>query len=252
MSYYTKKVELRIKLLFIMPANLKTGRSIETVLFNLLKHKPDSIITVIAHTEIHDIYRLSEEDIRELTKESEIIKIKGFPKTSNHIHFIYEMLLKKSMLKNNREKLKLDDIDIVYLFENEYSAIFTNKNDIPVIGSQHMSYGKAFTKNFFPYSYYYKIYLKNINGYHAFPQTKDIFDKHYFQSRMILSNGVDTSLFYPDYKLKNGKLKFLFVAGLTMAKGFDILLPLINKFKDNNNLEFHIAGGHNGGKGKRK
>lgn len=52
----------------------------------------------------------------------------------------------------------------------------------------------------------------------------------------------DIILYYPDYAVKNTKLKFLFVASLSSGKGLDILLPLIEKM-NNSEVEFHIAGG---------
>ena len=59
---------------------------------------------------------------------------------------------------------------------------------------------------------------------------------------MVLPNGVDTSLFYPDYNSYNKILKLVFVAALTKNKGLDILLQLIDSFKDDDRLEFHIVG----------
>ena len=54
--------------------------------------------------------------------------------------------------------------------------------------------------------------------------------------------GVDTALFYPDSHIPGNKLKILFVAALEYSKGLDLLIPLIEKFQGNDEIEFHIAG----------
>lgn len=87
------------------------------------------------------------------------------------------------------------------------------------------------------------MYYKNINGLHVFPNNADILQSHKaLKYNIILPNGIDTSMFYPDYNVKNERLRLFFVASLEYGKGLDILLPLIDKFKNNNNVEFHIAG----------
>jgi hypothetical protein len=61
--------------------------------------------------------------------------------------------------------------------------------------------------------FYSLLYCKNINGFHAFPKYKYILNNPKFKYKMELSNGVNTSLYYPDYNVNNKKIKFLFVAG---------------------------------------
>jgi glycosyltransferase involved in cell wall biosynthesis len=60
---------------------------------------------------------------------------------------------------------------------------------------------------------------------------------------MVLSNGVDTDTYYPENRIVNDKLKVFFVASLTKRKGLDILLPLIDRFENNSDIEFYVAGG---------
>jgi len=121
--------------------------------------------------------------------------------------------------------------------------------DIPIIGPTHgESLKNILSLNLYKKMYfklYYKMYYKNINGFHIFRDNNNLLNaiKSIFKTKynMVLPNGMDTSLFYPDYNIKNKKLKLFFVASLKYGKGLDILLPLIDKF-NNNELEFHIAG----------
>ena len=100
--------------------------------------------------------------------------------------------------------------------------------NIPIIGSNHTDSMLAFNhqlklfKNIYRLIIY-KLYYKNINGLHVFPGNKPLLGDNNFKYNMLLPNGINTSLFYPDYNVKNIKIKFLFIAALTKNKGHDIL-----------------------------
>ncbi len=247
-----------MKLTFFMPTDLRVGRGTENVLFNLLKYKPDNIDVTIISTDYagKNSFILSDLEVNELTKNCKIIKINKVTlkvKKLNKITRLYRDLIYRPTIKTLKSipenKLnEIKDTDIVYLFFNEYSIFFYDMN-IPVIGSNHTAGLETEIykeKNTLYYRLYYKLlyklYLKNINGFHVFPYNSDVLPKMNLRYNMVLPVGVNTSLFYPDYNINNKKIKFLFVAALIYEKGLDILLPLIDRI-DNDNVEFHIAGG---------
>ena len=247
-----------MKLTFFMFTDLRVGRGTENVLFNLLKYKPGNIDVTIISTDDNsgNSFILSDLEVSELTENCRIIKINKTTlklKKLNKITRLYRDLIYrptiktlKSIPENTLKEIR--DTDIVYLFFNEYSIFFYDM-DIPVIGSNHTAglETEVYTdKNVLYYRLYYKLlhklYLKNINGFHVFPYNSDVLSKMNLKYNMVLPVGVDTSLFYPDYSINNKKIKFLFVAALTHEKGLDILLQLIDRI-NNDNVEFHIAGG---------
>jgi len=246
-----------IRLTFFMYNNLMDGKGTANVLFNLLKNKPENIETTVIITDYMRNKRISEETVNNNLKRSNIIKIKKHKKINKNgvmWRFINNLIIKndiidlKNVKKNRNLYEKIRDTDIVYLFYNPYS-IFFNNMDIPIIGSTHgESLKNILSLNLYKKMYfklYYKMYYKNINGFHIFRDNNNLLNaiKSIFKTKynMVLPNGIDTSLFYPDYNIKNKKLKLFFVASLKYGKGLDILLPLIDKF-NNNELEFHIAG----------
>ena len=246
-----------MRLTFFMRADLKTGRGTENVLFNFLKYAPKDIDITIVEPDNLKQERISEDEIKKITAGCNIIKIhKHAYKIDSMLQGVYvNSILRPPYrdLKYAKLKgllLKIRKTDIVYLFQNEYSIFFNGMN-IPVIGSGH-----AFTISDFvnrvdlPHkiyaNYLYRTYFKNINGFNYFPKDSPIFnkfkDKWHLKYNFPLPLGVDTALFYPDSHIPGKKLKILFVAALEYSKGLDLLIPLIEKFQGNDEIEFHIAG----------
>jgi glycosyltransferase involved in cell wall biosynthesis len=145
---------------------------------------------------------------------------------------------------------EIQNTEIVYLFLNEYSIFFRDTN-IPIIGSGHTLDIHHFLDDhtiFLRLSsrIIHFMYFKNINGFNYFPKDSRIFvqlkDKWNLKYNFPLPPGVDTELFHPDPYVAGVKLKVLFVAALEYSKGLDLLIPVMDKFSDNQNIEFHIAG----------
>jgi glycosyltransferase involved in cell wall biosynthesis len=237
-----------------MLSGLETGRGTENVLFNLLKYKPLEIDADVIVPMRNNGIRVSESLIKGKLSNAKLIRINvDINNEDSSFKIIFTKLLLKPIVKDlrkykNTEILqKIRDTDIVYLFYNPYS-IFFYEMDIPIIGSNHTDGLEVFKKHksLIQNKYYqhiHKLYYKNINGLHVFPNNADILQSHKaLKYNIILPNGIDTSMFYPDYNVKNERLRLFFVASLEYGKGLDILLPLIDKFKNNNNVEFHIAG----------
>jgi|GEM_PF-2797527 len=253
-----------MKLTFVTFTDLRVGRGTETVVFNLLKYKPAGIEATIISTDDpgNNPLILSDANVTALIQDSKQIKIqkKSFKtKEFTKISRAYRDLIYKPAIRTLKSIPKpvlneIRDTEIVYLLYNEY-AVFFNDMNIPIIGSNHTS-GLELSvyeeNNTFFYRIYFKllhhIYFKNINGYHVFPYKSQLLQKSKLMQRlnlkynMVLAPGIDCSLYYPDYTVKNTKLKFLFVASLSGGKGLDMLLPLIEKI-NNSRVEFHIAGG---------
>ena len=246
-----------MKLTFFMLADLKTGRGTENVLLNLLKYKPLEINVNIIVPIRNDGIRIEDSEIKNKLNGAKIIRLNVGINNGGGSMFetVFSTLFVKPVLRdlrkyrNTKILQEVRDTDIVYLFYNPYSVFFYDMN-IPIIGSNHTDSLLAFNQKLklFKHIYRqitYKLYYRNINGLHVFPRNKALLSENNFKYNMVLPNGIDTSLFYPDYNVKNIKIKFLFIAALTNNKGLDILLPLIDKFKNNNKIEFHIAGtGH--------
>jgi glycosyltransferase involved in cell wall biosynthesis len=243
-----------MKITFFMLSGLETGRGTENVLFNLLKYKPLEIDADVIVPMRNNGIRVSESLIKGKLSNAKLIRINvDINNEDSSFKIIFTKLLLKPIVKDlrkykNTEILqKIRDTDIVYLFYNPYS-IFFYEMDIPIIGSNHTDGLEVFKKHksLIQNKYYqhiHKLYYKNINGLHVFPNNADILQSHKaLKYNIILPNGIDTSMFYPDYNVKNERLRLFFVASLEYGKGLDILLPLIDKYKNNNNVEFHIAG----------
>ncbi|MEM0133989.1 MAG: glycosyltransferase family 4 protein [Thermoplasmatales archaeon] len=239
-----------MKIIFVMGADIRTGRGTENVLLNLVKYRPrDAEIIIIENDYLPEI-RMSLQDFETISRTSTILKIKHIEVYDNVLLRIFNNLIARrplKLLKDIDPKIKdaIQSSDVLYFFFNMYSIIGDNLN-IPVIASSHTSEARSIFladldnpivkvyKNLM-----YKTYYKNITGFHSFFNDVAVPElKH----NMVLPNGVDTKLFYPNYKTSNEKLKVVFVAALKPEKGLDILLPLIDKFKRNSSIEFHIAG----------
>ncbi|MEM3812067.1 MAG: glycosyltransferase family 4 protein [Thermoplasmata archaeon] len=240
-----------MNILFMTDTDLRIGRGTENVVLNLIKYKPHDIDIVIVGTDYLPEIRMSDEDYKIILSNSKILKMKHMEFHKNFIMRQYYTIIRKKPLKladtlNPEVKNAIKNADIIYLFFNAYAFLVENVN-VPVIASNHITAPEEIfptvNDNLIVKIYkkiMFKTYYKNINGFHMFFKNSIVPEMKY---NMVLGNGVDTNLFYPDFNVKNKKLKILFVAALVPEKGLDILLPLIDKFKRNDSVEFHIAGG---------
>jgi len=239
-------------------ADIRSGRGVENVIFNLLKYRPSDIRIVLIQTDKLFKKRVSDDFVKSLLKDIEVITIHRHNITFNSrfLRVIEELIIRPAILDYKlavkQGKLRnLTDIDLAYLFYNHYSIFFKNY-DIPIIGSNHtdslMNPEANLRRNlrkriylWFYYKIYFKIYYKYLNGYHAFPKNAGIFNFLDFKYKMILPNGVDTSLYHPDFEAEDGKVTFFFNAALRYEKGLDIIFPMLDILSDED-VEFHIAG----------
>ena len=259
MEMDTMKNNNIIEIVFCLRANISTGRGTENYVLNLVKYKPEDINVLILDTDFTPVQRLSNVYVQNTISPIKRITIHrtNFANIDNIFLRMYRLIISNPIRKDIKRLKKTEydtynrirRADVAYLFANEYSILFRGRN-IPVIGSNHsdeltMFHPKSFASKLYSRFYIY-LNFRYINGMHIFPKQKwllPVFEKKYgMKNNFILPIGVDTNLFYPNYTIHNIKLKFLFVAALNYSKGLDIILPLIERF-DNENIEFHVAGG---------
>jgi glycosyltransferase involved in cell wall biosynthesis len=238
-----------------MMAGLETGRGTENVALNLIKYKPKDVEIIVIEPRFTDGKRKSENEIKDTIGNNRIISVDLRPVENRFFVLqLYNLFVKRHILKyvENIQRVniynEIRSTDVVYLFYNLYSVFFSDLR-IPVIGSLHTDSLEIFAINnhrSFLRGFYFKmkqkIYYKNINGLHLFFDKNDAIIDPAIKYKMILPNGVDTQIYYPNYNTENGRKRCLFNAALSAKKGLDVLLPLIKKFKNNTRIEFHVAG----------
>ncbi len=254
-----------VDIVFVIPGNIKEGRGGEKVLFSYIKYKPEIFNVTIIQNNLIENKRLDDEFINTNLKNTEIYtydasgnqnvyrKLFGNYTIKDLIKDLFISIFKnpykkdfKNILKNYPNIYnKIINADIAYLFSNNHAILFRKSKAKIIIGSNHL-----FNINELEYTSFKKLYVnlhdryfyKYTNGFHFFPQNykyKNILNKKY---NISLGVGINTSLFYPNENKQNNKIKFFFLASLRFEKGLDILLPVIDYFKDNSDIEFHIAG----------
>ncbi|MEM3811643.1 MAG: glycosyltransferase family 4 protein [Thermoplasmata archaeon] len=262
----------KIRLTLGLFHDIREGAGTEHVVLNLINYKPEDFEITLVETDSLDVARIPVNLLERMTSQAKIIKFHSEPiplpslflnRNMEMLAAVWDSLIIRSVHREYR-KLKVSvrsairDTDEVYLFRNQYAVFFSGINNIPIIASEHcdlpllppfyhmVKINDPIMMRVLRMLYHrvlYGLYYKPINGLHVFPKSKGILDKTNIKYRMILPNGVDTRLFYPDYKKMNERVKFLFVARLYKEKGLDILLPVIDMLRGEDSVEFHIAGG---------
>ncbi|MDG7037881.1 MAG: glycosyltransferase family 4 protein [Nitrososphaerota archaeon] len=265
---FTESPPAKIRLTLFLFTDIRTGAGTERVALNLIDHKPEDFEITVVETDFLDVVRIPVNLAEKAASKCKIIK---FHKEVTHpigllrnnlLVGMWDNLITRPVHREYRGlkefvRAAIRDTDEVYLMRNQYAAFFRGINDIPIIASDHCDvpplppfYTMVKTNNSVRralrtlyYRALYRLYYKPINGLHAFPKDQRILDRTNVRYKMILSNGVDTSIFHPDYHRRNRRIRFLFVARLIKEKGLDILLPVIDMLHGENLVEFHIAGG---------
>jgi glycosyltransferase involved in cell wall biosynthesis len=246
-----------MKVAFVMPAKLNTGRGTENVVFSLIKYKPKDIKIVIFEPNFLDGERIKDTEVRNLIDDSKRVQMGITLKKHNDIiDFLVDRMISKSLLKELKNcdlseiNKFLPEIDLIYFFSNSLS-IFFQRTNIPLIGSNHTDNLKLifkhrfFLRNIYD-DYFYRLYYKNLTGIHFFPKTGNNLYKMRYPSLLrdsfVLSIGVDTTFFYPMSKSRKEKIKVLFVAALDRNKGINTFIKLARNLSKKLNIEFHVAG----------
>ena len=246
-----------MKIVFIMTSRLNTGRGTENVLLSLLRYKPEDVEAIIVEPNNLDEYRIDDDEVNSMIGNTKRLQM-GFSinRYRNIVFFLFDGLITRSLFKarKNRDFAKIKelmvDAHLIYLFSNSLAVLFQDMYK-PLIGSNHtdnldiLFRTRNYFRNFYNL-YYFNLYYKNINGIHFFPRLsskiKEIRFPNQLKYNFVLSNGIDTNLYYPKFDSENHKIKVLFVAALEKNKGVDIYIRLAKNLSKKLNIEFHIAG----------
>jgi glycosyltransferase involved in cell wall biosynthesis len=139
---------------------------------------------------------------------------------------------------------KFENYNAVYLFDNYYSSLFSRKSII--IGSNHCAFDNpnSLRQNLFAKLISLRLIYPSIGAMHLFPQNVSL--KRYFGNKpiILLSNGVDTDLYYPQNN-KNSRTRILFVGRLEESKGILMVLKVYDGIKKIFPAELIIVGSGN-------
>jgi len=244
----------KIKILFFLFTNIKTGAGTEKTLYQYLKYADTKKfdITVMETNLMPGGQRLSDTDLKIISTKAKFVEVKDYIDLFNSIqnkflYYFFNIMLLPTFFKilkvtKYRTTLKrLGRFEIIYLFDNHYSNLFS-RDDI-VIASNHCDFNN-------PNSLLQKIYARLISLHIIFPSVKAI---HLFSSNMslekyfsnipviLLNNGVDTELYYPKHN-ENERLKMLFVGRLEKSKGISMVLSVYRILKDKLPVELIVVG----------
>lgn len=248
-------------LTFLTLYKINSGYGAEKVLFNLLKYKPKNISVRIVQTNLSGVELLSDQEVEKLTNNAEIITIYTSKKNNkvkkrdrykrdyltNVKENIIPFLIDWGNLKRFDHDLleKINRTDIVYVLCGNRFLLFNRQT--PIIWSNHCNNLEQYDRDGIAKIYYLvmlsiiKLIYRN-NGIHVFPKNRDKIGKLKFKYEMVLSNGVDSNLFYPDHNVQKIPVKFFFIGHLRSNKGVDILLDAFNRLDGATEVELHIAG----------
>ncbi len=248
------------KITFIMLLNISEGRGTERFTYYLIKNKPDDFVINVFQPENYTVKRLTDDELKIINENANIInysyKDKSKNKFRNRIlisildiyHNLYDNKYGKIMntIKMNSPNnfKEIIESNFIYLYLNKFAKTFKNFN-ITIIGTNHTFKPNEYCGFNGLKKYIVQLadnnFLKYINAFHYFKSSERYLKCLNVEKNLLCNLGVETSLFYPK-EHKNNKIKFFFVASLIYNKGLDILLPVIDYFKENNDIEFHIAG----------
>ncbi len=252
------------RITFVMLMNISEGRGTERFTYYLIKNKSDDFAINVLQPDNCTVNRLTEDELKTVTDNSNMITYHYKNKFNNKfrnmlLHAISDIYHNFYNNKYNQilNAIKMDspdnfndiiESDFIYLYLNKFAKgfkiNFKNSNKI-IMGTNH-------TFKLDEYCGFSKLkkhivqladnnFLKYINAYHYFKSNEKYLKCLDVEKNLLCNLGVETSLFHPE-EHKNKKIKFFFVASLIYGKGLDILLPVIDYFKDNSDIEFHIAG----------
>ena len=168
------------------------------------------------------------------------------------LNFIYPLYFKAK----HRHLMEITEkADVVYFINNIFTPFFKYDRNI-VFAAEHsfdweIALGtKISLSNKVKSLFAFNFKLNSINAFHFL---SDRYNQYLNNSKLkvndriryklVLPNGVDTSIFYPikEYN-KSKKVRFLFLP-TRECKGTKIVVEAWKRIKDKSNMELHIAGG---------
>lgn len=247
----------KIKVAFVTNHNMKFVGGGEKVLLNYIKNAPlDKFDVTVFQSDYTDGGEKLSKEFENAIKKVRVITVKAYESklyifSKSRIPQIISMLaiypFLNLFLRNiiyRKQLSQLQDSDVIYFFQNEMSGLFSNKRS-KLIGSNHSSMSKEtpLLTSIVSKLIGTGLLYRKINGVHLFPSSSLLLPQIKKGNNIILTNGVDTSIFYPfEGKRSDDTIRFLYVARLEPYKGILKLLKAWDKIADKGKMELHIAG----------
>ena len=247
----------KLKILFVLFTNIKTGAGTEKSLYYYLKYADTTKfdITVLHTNLMPGGQRLSDSDLEIVKDKAKFIEIKDYIDffgsiMNRYFYYIFNLLILPILFeilrltKYRKILKKFENYNAVYLFDNYYSSLFSRKSII--IGSNHCAFDNpnSLRQNLFAKLISLRLIYPSIGAMHLFPQNVSL--KRYFGNKpiILLSNGVDTDLYYPQNN-QNSRTRILFVGRLEESKGILMVLKVYDGIKKIFPAELIIVGSGN-------
>ncbi|EQB70693.1 MAG: hypothetical protein AMDU1_APLC00051G0009 [Thermoplasmatales archaeon A-plasma] len=233
-----------MRILFFTNTNVAIGAGIEKALINYVSNQEGNEVTVV-QSQFYKIKRADPDILKKM--KLKIITIHDFEHSISFFRLhritipLYQLLLlfvvRYTKFYNRKILQAVDEMDVVYLFKNEYWPLFRARI---MVGSNHgqFAFDNSFTKAL---SLFIRsgIAYRRINAYHLFPKSVPIGKR--MRKRFFLGPiGISTDKYVP--QPRSNALNILFVGRLEEIKGIDIFMEVSRRFKNENSYIFHIAG----------
>ena len=232
----------RYLILFVLFTNIKTGAGTEKSLYNYLKYADTSKfdITVLQTNRIQGGQRLNDSDLDLIKDKVNFIETEDYISpykfiNSKYFKYLFDffglyVLFKILRFVKYKKIINLDVYDVVYLFDNYYSYLFSRKSI--VIGSNHCAFDdpNSFKQKLSARLISLNMLFPSISAFHLFPQNISL-ERYLGRTPLIkLSNGVNPDLYFPQNN-HNLKTKILFVGRLEQTKGVLMVLKIYESIK---------------------
>lgn len=245
----------KITVTFVMPSKLIVGGGAEIAAMEYIEYADkDQFDINIIQTDHVGLQRLTSEYVQNKISGSNLYTIPdidwrfNFLKKNKLTRGFFYIIIRPILMNllrytiNAQTFRKVKESDVIYLFQNEMAPYFSNFKG-KVIG-----HGGFWVID--PSSIIFKLVCAGlmwhrIDGFRLFPYAEQYSASLNKKFNLILTNGVDCSVFYPNSEVREDIPKFLFVGRTDVEKGIDILLSAAEKIMVNYNFELHIAGDGN-------
>ena len=245
----------KITVTFVMPSKLMVGGGAEIAAMEYIEYADKKRFNInVIQTDHMGLQRLTDKYVQEKISGSSLYTIPdidwrfSFLKKNKFTKGFFYIVIRPILMnmlrytKNAKTFEKIKNSDVIYLFQNEMAPYFSGFKG-KVIG-----HGGFWVIN--PSSVIFKLVCAGlmwhrIDGFRLFPYAEQYSVSLNKKFNLILTNGVDCSLFYPDLKFNERTPKFLFVGRTDLEKGIDILLNAAERIMPKYDFELHIAGDGN-------
>lgn len=248
----------KLKVAFVLFSDIALGGGAEVAAINYFKYCPrDRYELVLFETDYMDVKRYSDEELNRYISDVEVFKIPGFEQKFAFLHssllgeIIYNFIsvpfiLFVYKLKYYRKFIKEAKPDILVLFNNNYSSLFSSFKGT-VIGTQHCwdlgrqgRIGDLMVKLI-----NHGLRWKRIDGFHLFPKEKDYIPILNRTASFSFTNGADCAFVekIQPAQREDKVCVFSFIARLEECKGVKLIIEAWRVMKHKSDSILRIAGG---------